>query len=108
MTVRRHVDSERAPLKLTLLARAYCHLCDEMLAAVSPIADVHGAAVVVLDLDAPANAALDALWGEQVPALFAGDPVPEAFLCRYVLDKERVVAALRGFAKGRVADVNPL
>ena len=58
-------------MKLTLLSRAYCHLCDEMLAAVQPIARAHGATVEVIDVDAPANAALEGLWGDRVPALFA-------------------------------------
>ena len=32
--------------QLTLLSRAYCHLCDEMLAALAPLADAHGATIV--------------------------------------------------------------
>jgi hypothetical protein len=102
------VDSGRIALKLTLLSRAYCPLCDAMLAAVSPIAHAYGATVRVIDVDAPGNAALEDLWGDRVPALFAGDPVPEAFLCGYHLDVERLVAALTEQAMGRVADGNPL
>lgn len=95
-------------MKLTLLSRAYCHLCDEMLAAVSPIAQAHGAAVLVVDVDEPRNAALEALWGDRVPALFEGDPVPESLLCAHHLDPERLVAALRRGVNGRVARGNSL
>jgi hypothetical protein len=90
-------------VRLTLLTRAYCHLCDEMLAAVQPIALAHGAGIDVIDVDAPGNAALEAAWGDQVPALFAGAPAIAAMLCHYHLDAARVAAAL-----GRVPDGNPL
>jgi plasmid stability protein len=82
-------------VKLTLLVRAYCHLCDEMHAALRPLAAAHGAAIDVLDVDAPLNAALEAEWGEQVPVLFAGDPDAGAVLCALRLDAERVTEALR-------------
>ncbi|MEO8677175.1 MAG: glutaredoxin family protein, partial [Casimicrobiaceae bacterium] len=61
-------------MRLTLLSRAYCHLCDDMLAAVQPIARAHEVSIDVIDVDAPGNAALEAAWGEKVPALFAGAP----------------------------------
>ena len=100
-------------MKLTLLARAYCHLCEEMLAAVQPIAQAHGATVDVIDVDRSANAALEAEWGDRVPALFAGEPGIGALLCHYHLDAARVTRALTveadgGRLKGRVADRNPL
>jgi Glutaredoxin-like domain (DUF836) len=95
-------------LKLTLLSRAYCHLCDEMLASVQPIARAHGATVEVIDVDAPANAALEALWGDRVPALFAGEPGTGTLLCQYHLDVQCVAKALSAPIAGRVADGNPL
>ena len=82
-------------MKLTLLSRAYCHLCDEMLAEVRPIAKAHDAVVEVIDVDEPRYAALEAEWGERVPALFAGEPANGALLCHYHLDRERVLSALR-------------
>ena len=95
-------------MKLTLLSRAYCHLCDEMLAAVQPIARAHGATVEVIDVDAPANAALEALWGDRVPALFAGDPGTGTLLCHFRLDVQYVARTLRAPIADRVADGNPL
>ncbi len=78
-------------MTLTLLSRAYCHLCDEMLAALRPIADAHGAPIRVVDVDA--NPGLEAAYGDDVPVLFAGDPGSGAELCRHRLDAARVAAA---------------
>ena len=79
---------------LTLLVRAYCHLCDEMEAALRPLARAHGATVEVIDVDAAGNAALEAAWGDRVPALFAGPPASGSLLCELRLDPARVVTAL--------------
>jgi thioredoxin reductase (NADPH) len=57
---------------LTLLTRAYCHLCDEMLEALRPLAAAHAASIRVVDVDA--DASLEAAFGDDVPVLFAGDP----------------------------------
>jgi len=81
-------------LRLTLLARSWCHLCDEMRDALRPLADRHDATVVVVDLDDPAHAALAAAWGDRIPVLFAGDPESRNELCRCRLDPARVAAAL--------------
>jgi hypothetical protein len=79
-------------VRFTLLSRSYCHLCDEMLEALRPVA--HGTPVDVIDVDAPEHAALEAHWGDAVPVLFAGEPAPGHELCRYRLDEARVAAAL--------------
>ena len=79
-------------MRLTLLTRAYCHLCDEMLAAVKPMAAANGAIVTVVDVDT--DAALEAAYGDLVPILFAGEPAEGRELCRYRLDRTRVDAAL--------------
>lgn len=79
-------------MRLTLLSRAYCHLCDEMREALAAVAP--GTPVDVIDVDAPAHAALEASWGDAVPVLFAGAPSPANELCRYRLDPARVSAAL--------------
>ncbi len=83
-------------MRLTLLSRAWCHLCDEMQDALRPLAARHGAAVVVMDVDDPAHASLELSWGDKVPVLFAGDPEGPNELCRYRLDVARVTAALDG------------
>ena len=88
-------SSERSSrVTLTLLTRAYCHLCDEMLAAVRAIAASHAATIEVVDVDA--DVALEAAYGELVPVLFAGAPAKGDELCRYRLDRARVLEALAG------------
>jgi hypothetical protein len=84
---------------LTLLHRAYCHLCDEMLDALRPVAGAHGAAIDVIDIDRPEHVALEQEWGERVPVLFRGAPVAANELCRYHLDARRVETALAGGAE---------
>jgi hypothetical protein len=76
---------------LTLLGRAYCHLCDEMRDALVPIAREAGCAIVEVDVDA--DPSLEDRFGERVPVLLLGDRNGEE-LCHYHLDAARVRAAL--------------
>jgi thioredoxin reductase (NADPH) len=85
-------------MRFTLLSRAYCHLCDEMLTALTPMAAAHRAAIDVIDVDDAGNAGLASAWGDRVPILFAGDPDPANELCHYRIDRRRVEAALAGIA----------
>ena len=78
---------------LTLLSRAYCHLCDEMRDAVHPVAEAFGAALVEVDVDARAD--LEAAYGERVPVLMLGAPADGVVLCHYRYDATAVEAALR-------------
>jgi len=82
---------------LTLLARAYCHLCDEMLDAVRPLAALRGATLAVVDVDT--EPALERAFGDRVPVLFAGDPEVGVELCHFRLDRARVEAALTAGAR---------
>jgi hypothetical protein len=78
-------------MRLTLLSRSYCHLCDEMRDALVPIVAESGCEVVEIDVDgAPV---LEAKFGERVPALLLGAEDGEE-LCHYRLDANRVRAAL--------------
>jgi hypothetical protein len=79
-------------VRLTLLTRAYCHLCDEMRAALAPIVARHDASVVEIDVDT--DPALEARWGDLAPVLLR-DGVE---LCHYALDAARVE---RELARGR-------
>jgi hypothetical protein len=79
-------------VEFTLLVRAYCHLCDEMRAALAPLAAARNATIRLIDVDA--EPALEAAWGDLVPVLFIGEPAPGAELCHYHLDRARVEAAL--------------
>lgn len=76
--------------RLTLLGRAYCHLCDEMREALAPLAAAAGCAVDEVDVDA--DPALESRWGALVPVLLAG----ERELCHYRLDRAAVAAYFAG------------
>ena len=78
---------------LTLLSRAYCHLCDEMRDAVHPVAEQFGAAIIEIDVDAYPD--LEAQFGDAVPVLMLGAPADSVELCRYRFDRNRVEAALK-------------
>jgi hypothetical protein len=81
-------------IELTLLGRADCRLCDEMLDAVRLLATQRGATVTVVDVDTDPD--LERAFGDRVPVLFAGDPTDGTELCRFRLDRARVEAALAG------------
>lgn len=77
---------------LTLLSRSWCHLCDDMLAALKPLTDVAAVSVNVVDVDS--DPALEARWGELVPVLLAAEGYE---LCHYHLDEAAVRAYLARF-----------
>ncbi|HQR02625.1 MAG TPA: glutaredoxin family protein [Rhodocyclaceae bacterium] len=75
-------------VRLTLYGRTYCHLCDDMLAALQSLHGEFDFEVTVLDVDA--DPALEERYDERVPVLTAG----EHELCHYHLDIPRVRAYL--------------
>jgi glutaredoxin len=77
---------EMAPL--TLYGRAWCHLCEDMRAALEPLLAEFGAQVTVIDVDTDPE--LEARYNEWVPVLVC-DGVE---LCHYHLDVVRVRSAL--------------
>ncbi|CAB3685854.1 hypothetical protein R8871_02780 [Paraburkholderia graminis C4D1M] len=87
--------TERAPL--TLYGRAWCHLCDDMRAALELLLAEFGAQVEVVDVDS--DPLLEARYNELVPVLLC-DGVE---LCHYHLDESRVRAALMARAKAASA-----
>jgi hypothetical protein len=79
----------------TLYGRAWCHLCDDMLAALQALAPPGRTFEVdVIDIDGPGIApALLERFDELVPVLFGADlAAPE--LCHYFLDVAAVQAYL--------------
>jgi glutaredoxin len=73
---------------LTLYGRRWCHLCDDMRAALEPLLAEFGVQVEVVDIDA--DPALEARYNELVPVLVC-DGIE---LCHYNLDGDGVRAAL--------------
>jgi len=74
---------------LTLYGRKWCHLCDDMLAALEAMRPALDFSVTVVDVDS--DPALEAIYDEIVPVLALG----ERELCRYRFDAAAVQAALR-------------
>lgn len=76
------------PPHLVLYGRAWCHLCEDMRAALEPLLAGTGARLDVIDVDS--DPALCERYDELVPVLLC-DGVE---LCHYHLDEPRVRAAL--------------
>ena len=77
---------------LTVFGRAYCHLCDDMIAALTVLQQESPFTLEVVDVDA--DPALEALYDERVPVLVCdGQEV-----CHHFLDRDRLAQAL-GAAK---------
>lgn len=69
-------------LKLTLYIRTYCHLCEDMRAAVEPWRARLGLELAEVDVDGDPE--LEARLGEKVPVLMGGDEE----ICHYFFDEE--------------------
>ncbi|RBA25715.1 glutaredoxin-like protein DUF836 [Herminiimonas fonticola] len=79
-------------IHFTLYSRTYCHLCDDMLAALRALEIVEPMSIAVIDVDA--DEALVAKYDELVPVLLASkDEQAAQQLCHYFLDE----AAVRTF-----------
>lgn len=78
-------------LPFTLYSRSYCHLCEDMLAALLALqTDTLRFTVDVVDVDA--DEALVARFDELVPVLYGDLAKPE--LCHYFLDEAAVRASV--------------
>jgi thioredoxin reductase (NADPH) len=75
-------------LKLTVLSRDYCHLCEEMVTALKQFQGRFSFEIDVVDVDR--HPELEAQWGNLVPVLLDG----ERELCHYHLDRAAVDAYL--------------
>lgn len=77
--------------ELTVLSREWCHLCHELVDALSPLAAELGWAVSVVDVDL--HPELEAVWDEFVPVVLHG----EHELCHYHLDESAIRAYCGAF-----------
>lgn len=90
-------------IKFTLYSRTYCHLCDDMLAALHALAIVDPHTIEVVDVDA--DELLLAQYDELVPVLVARKGVlPERQLCHYFLDEAAVKAFVAKIELGEGAE----
>lgn len=83
--------TSRQRARLTVYSRAWCHLCDDLLAALTPICEELGADIVVVDVDA--HPEHEEAHDERVPVVVGG----ETELCHYFLDAPAVRAYLLNF-----------
>ena len=79
-------------IRFTLYSRSYCHLCDDMLAALRAL-ETDGRRFDIAVIDVDADPALVERFDELVPVLFGADlSAPE--LCHYFLDHAALEAYL--------------
>lgn len=81
-------ETKREERLLTVYSRAWCHLCDDMLAALQPLQEEFGYGLNVIDVDERPE--FEARFGERVPVLV----VDGRELCQYRLDAPAVRAYL--------------
>ena len=77
-------DSEPVSRQLTVYSRYSCHLCTDMLQALTRLQPLLGFEFTVVDVDD--DPALAREYGERVPVLLAGD----AEVCCHFLDEDRL------------------
>jgi thioredoxin reductase (NADPH) len=80
-------------MTLTVLSRSYCHLCDDLIAALEEIRRRIGATrafeISVVDIDRHAD--LEAIYGDKVPVLLDG----ETEICHYFLNEGALMTHLQ-------------
>ncbi len=76
-------------MRLTLYGRTYCHLCDDMAAALEKLRDSLAFEFVIVDVDA--DPAIEARYGDLVPILVDGQGTE---ICHYFLDIAALKSAL--------------
>ncbi len=85
-----------APVRFTLYARSWCHLCEDMLQALRAYMGRTGLAWDIDVIDVDADPALEARYDELVPVLAT---VPgDVEICHYFLDEGAVAAYLAAVA----------
>jgi Glutaredoxin-like domain (DUF836) len=76
---------------LVVQSRAYCHLCDDMVAALTSLQPLYGFSMDVVDIDADPE--LEARYDLLVPVL----TINGEEICHYILDREKLAAAMAKF-----------
>jgi Glutaredoxin-like domain (DUF836) len=87
---------------LTVLSRTYCHLCDDMIAALQVLQSrastvpsnepLESFTIDVVDIDAYPD--LELKYGDKVPVLLATEGKQQIEICHYFLDKPRLASYL--------------
>lgn len=77
--------------KLTVLSRSYCHLCDDLIAALEQFRGRFSSPFEIEVVDIDARPELEEQWGDKVPVLLEGGNE----ICHYFLDHEALVTHLK-------------
>jgi thioredoxin reductase (NADPH) len=78
-------------VKLTVLSRSYCHLCDDLIAALEQFRGRFSSGFEVEVVDVDRHPAMEAQWGDKVPVLLEGD----VEICHYFFDEAALKSRLR-------------
>jgi glutaredoxin len=77
-------------VRLTVLSRSYCHLCDDLIAALENFRAAHqlplGPPFEIDIVDIDQHAELEVRWGDKVPVLLRGDEE----ICHYFFDEPKL------------------
>ena len=79
-------------MRLTLIGRSYCHLCEDMRAALDAAlisAGEAGRSAEIVELDLDAHPALEERYSVWVPVLVLGEPETGVEICHYHFDLNR-------------------
>ena len=68
--------------KFTVLSRTYCHLCDDLTAALEHFRGRFSLSFEVEVIDVDQHPEIEAKWGDKVPVLLEG----ETEICHYFFD----------------------
>lgn len=77
-------------MKLTVLSRSYCHLCDDLKTALEEFRGRFSLGFAIQDIDVDQHPELEARWGDKVPVLLLG----EQEVCHYFFDEAKLREAL--------------
>ncbi len=86
------VNGPEILIQFILYSRTYCHLCDDLLAALTALKTEYSFDVSVLDVDA--DLLLLEQYDELVPVLVGKQAGVETRLCHYFFDEGKVRAFL--------------
>ncbi len=79
-----------ATARLKVLSRSYCHLCDDMIAALKAFRGRNQVEFDIEVIDVDADAELESKYGDKVPVLLQG----ENEICHYFLDETKLAEQL--------------
>ena len=78
--------AEAMPLRLTLVGRSYCSLCDKMRTALLDYANANGIRLKLAEIDLDDLPAFEDEFGIRVPILMLGDFPTGEEICHYHFD----------------------